>query len=329
VWYFILRYFLALVCLFSLRKLVLNVLSINVRTILNWRVCCICACASVLLHLLMTKKQSLFCKYFIDCCRHYLLVCTVGWLIFWWIWHECWCWLKFFSLFKKFKKIHFKSCTMGHWYKSQNKKKINIWLEFRIKVTNLTIYIRTNVAFIMNALGNSSNPAQNKKLQLNFTNSELCLTVKKGNWSIKFVYTEDTNSPAARYSSEGCMHDGAWVHVGQCTTTECLLSDFVFMLCIYVASNQMSTHSLDLLLGTKQDTSETRPGLDICRRFMVCMCTDLLRAASPLEINSCLKPAAGHCRTSGMCTWRRKKVPGQPKKGEELLLLILNSFSGK
>lgn len=37
---------------------------------------CICACASVLFHLPHDQKKSLYCKYFIDNRRHYLLVCT-------------------------------------------------------------------------------------------------------------------------------------------------------------------------------------------------------------------------------------------------------------
>lgn len=35
---------------------------------------------------------------------------------------------------------------------------------------------------------------------------------------------------------------------------------------IYVALNQMSTRNVDLLMGTKQDTSEYRPELDFCQK---------------------------------------------------------------
>lgn len=74
---------------------------------------------------------------------------------------------------------------------------------------------------------------------------------------------------------------------------------------LYVALNQISTHYVDLLMGTKQDTSEIRPGLDLCQREVcVHMCASLLLGFFFSEDWVPFKPAAGHCRTSGMCTWR-------------------------
>lgn len=88
----------------------------------------------------------------------------------------------------------------------------------------------------------------------------------------------------------------------------------------------MSTHNVDLLMGTKQDTSlSTDLSWTSVKRSL-----SVHRLLSPLKTESHLKPAAGQCRTSGMCTWRReeKKVPEQLKEGGEPALLILHPSPG-
>ena len=105
------------------------------------------------------------------------------------------------------------------------------------------------------------------------------------------------------------------------------------MLCIYVALNQRSTHCVDLLMGTKRSTSKTRRGFSMSVRGVSFVFTDLLIAASPLGSSSHLKPAAGHCRTSGMRACGGgggggEGVPGQQKKGGEPALLILHPSPG-
>lgn len=66
---------------------------------------------------------------------------------------------------------------------------------------------------------------------------------------------------------------------------------------LYVALNQMSTHNVDFLMGTKQDTPEFRPGLS----KEVCVHRPAAGYFSS-EGQAPFKPAAGHCRTSGVCT---------------------------
>lgn len=68
----------------------------------------------------------------------------------------------------------------------------------------------------------------------------------------------------------------------------------------------MSTHDVDLLMGTKQDSSEYRPELDFCKKE-VWSVNGPATGYSSSEDQVPFKPAAGQCRTSGMCTWRRKK----------------------
>lgn len=86
------------------------------------------------------------------------------------------------------------------------------------------------------------------------------------------------------------------------------------MKCIYVARNQMSAHDVDLRMITKQDTS------DRSDEEWTCVKEELVRTRVRGPAARLLfKPAAGHCRTSGMCIWspkkRRKKVPEQVKEG--------------
>lgn len=76
------------------------------------------------------------------------------------------------------------------------------------------------------------------------------------------------------------------------------------MRCIYVAANQTSTPGVDFLMGTKQDTSEYRPELDFFLKKYVSVHRP---AAASSEDQVPFKPAAGQCRTSGMCTWSYKK----------------------
>lgn len=83
-----------------------------------------------------------------------------------------------------------------------------------------------------------------------------------------------------------------WLHIG----AVCRVS------VLYVALNQTSTHYVDFPMGTKPDTPEYRPGLskEVCVHRPDA-------GYFPSEGQVPFKPAAGHCRTSGMCTWRRKK----------------------
>lgn len=74
------------------------------------------------------------------------------------------------------------------------------------------------------------------------------------------------------------------------------------MKCIYVALNQMSAHDVDLLMITKRDTS------DRSDQEWTCVREELVRTRVRGPAARLLfKPAAGHCRTSGMCTWSQKK----------------------
>lgn len=102
--------------------------------------------------------------------------------------------------------------------------------------------------------------------------------------------------------------------------SQCLLSDCILM----KSSNQISTHTLDLLMGTKQGTCECRPALDCCQiKFKVCTCAGYFSSENQVPF----QPAAGHGRGSGMCT-QRKKVPEQLKEGGEPVLLILHPSLG-
>lgn len=81
------------------------------------------------------------------------------------------------------------------------------------------------------------------KLQLKRTSAELLLLWKLG------VAAHLRDSAARRV----CVHDGAWGSMNSIW----MLSDFISM-CIYVALNQRSTRCVDLLMGTKPNTSKTR-----------------------------------------------------------------------
>lgn len=74
------------------------------------------------------------------------------------------------------------------------------------------------------------------------------------------------------------------------------------MKCIYVARNQMSAHDVDLRMITKRDTS------DRSDEEWTCVKEELVRTRVRGPAARLLfKPAAGHCRTSGMCIWSQKK----------------------
>ena len=72
------------------------------------------------------------------------------------------------------------------------------------------------------------------------------------------------------------------------------------MKCIYVALNQTSTPGVDSLMGTKHLRAE--PELDFEHRSAA-----TAASCSSSDDQVPFKPAAGQCRTSGMCTWRFKK----------------------
>lgn len=74
------------------------------------------------------------------------------------------------------------------------------------------------------------------------------------------------------------------------------------MKCIYVARNQMSAHDVDLRMIKKRDTS------DRSDQEWTCVREELVRTrVRGPGARLLFKPAAGHCRTSGMCIWSQKE----------------------
>lgn len=101
------------------------------------------------------------------------------------------------------------------------------------------------------------------------------------------------------------------------------------MKCIYVALNQTSTPGVDSLMGTKHLRAE--PELDFEHRSAA-----TAASCSSSDDQVPFKPAAGQCRTSGMCTWRFKKEKKkclnnqrrEEGRGGEPELLILHPSPG-
>lgn len=77
------------------------------------------------------------------------------------------------------------------------------------------------------------------------------------------------------------------------------------MKCIYVALNQMPTPGVDSLMGTKHLRAE--PELDCLLKEVFEHRSATAAGCSSSDDQVPFKPAAGQCRTSGMCTRSFKK----------------------
>lgn len=87
----------------------------------------------------------------------------------------------------------------------------------------------------------------------------------------------------------------------------------------------MSTRDVDVLLGTKEDTVQYGRGAGLANTPSH---TGLLLATFPVETRDPFQPAAGHCRTSGMCRQMNKKCLNNGGRGGEPGLLILHPSPG-